>query len=206
MREVEAGEETKRLVKRLFHERRWKIKSISSEGMCGEGVDEPESWHWSLECRDKRKGESRTGPKFLPRVFEAVLSATCSTASSTTLVHVQGDREGCSYWLQQADKVQNEGERFKTCLQIVMFEMPSRCPRAKERKLDIQCLSSLGEVRTADMQAVAFRWHFRPQEQVWSPRKCMWSKKRYSHSPKVELWKNQHLGTGCSGPTKETKR
>ena len=144
MREVEAGEETKRLVKRLFHERRWKIKSISSEGMCGEGVDEPESWHWSLESRDKRKGESRTGPKFLPRVFEAVLSATCSTASSTTLVHVQGDREGCSYWLQQADKVQTEGERFKTCLQIVTFEMPGRCPRAKERKLDIQCLSSLG--------------------------------------------------------------
>lgn len=35
--------------------------------------------------------------------------------------------------------------------------MPNRYPRAKDRKLEFQCLSSVGEVRTVDMQEVAFR-------------------------------------------------
>ena len=93
-----------------------------------------------LNVGTRERGESRMGPKFLPRVFEAVLLATYSTASST--VHIQGHRQGYSYWLQQADKVYTEGERFKSCLQIVKFEMPNRYPRAKDRKLAIQCLSS----------------------------------------------------------------
>ena len=35
--------------------------------------------------------------------------------------------------------------------------MPNRYPRAKDRKLDFQCLNSVGEVRTVDTQVVAFR-------------------------------------------------
>lgn len=58
-----------------------------------------------LNVGTRERGESRTGPKFLPRVFEAALLATYSTASSTTRVQIHGDREGYSYCLRQADKV-----------------------------------------------------------------------------------------------------
>lgn len=37
-------------------------------------------------------------------------------------------------------------------LQNVKFETPSRCPNAKDKKLDVKCLSPVGEVWTADMQ------------------------------------------------------
>ena len=37
-------------------------------------------------------------------------------------------------------------------LQNVKFEMPSIYPSAKDQKLDVQCLSPVGEVWTADMQ------------------------------------------------------
>ena len=43
----------------------------------------PDTDHPNVGTRER--GESRTGPKFLPRVFEAVLLATYSTASSTAI-------------------------------------------------------------------------------------------------------------------------
>lgn len=71
----------------------------------------PDTDQLNVGARDRE--ESRMATKFLSRVFEAVLLATHSTARNTTLVHIQGDMEGCSYWIGQMDKVYTGGERFK---------------------------------------------------------------------------------------------